>query len=200
MHLSQTFNNSSQKFQRTAVFLFFGIVLVLGLLLFKDYGMSIDERVDHLTGLVNARYVLEKIAPGYVATHPGLSVLPKLTTYPDRHYGPFFQLPAAIIPQILGFNDSREIFFTRHLLTFLFFFSGLAAFYGILRQRFRNSWWALTGCLFLVLSPRIFAESFYNGKDIVFLSVMLWGWFSLNNFRQKLNLKWLFLHAIICGA
>ncbi len=186
----------SGKLRRSVTLLFFALVLATGLFIFRDYGTFIDEPYDALTGLVNAKYILQQLSPNLLARFPGLIPTPDLDTFPDRDYGVLFQLPAALIPHVLGFTDSRNIYFTRHLLVFLYFMAGLIAFYQVLRQRFGNSWWPLAGCLFLVLSPRIFAESFYNGKDIVFLSFVAISWFTLNKFRQLLTWKWALLHAV----
>ena len=37
----------------------------------------------------------------------------------------------------------------------------------MIKERFNSYFYGVLGALFLFLSPRIFAESFYNQKDIV---------------------------------
>ncbi|KAA9331814.1 hypothetical protein [Adhaeribacter soli] len=180
--------------------LFFLLILLLGIFIFPHYGISTDERIDYLTGLVNARYVVETISPEALSKIPYLAQVPELSTYSDRHYGVFFQLPASILPHLFGFSDVRDIYLFRHFFTFLFYFGALLAFYKILQQRFLNWRIALLGSLMLVLSPRIFADAFFNSKDIVFLALMAGGWYTLNNLRKHFTYKWAILHAIITAA
>src|SRR5688572_16821307 len=187
---------SFSRFRKPLTFFFFLFVLVTGLFIFRDYGTFVDEPYDSLTGIVNAKYVLKQISPELLAKFPGIQHTIELDNFPDRVYGVLYQLPAAVIPHILGFKDTRENYFARHLMVFLYFFAGLVAWYFVLKQRFEKTWWPLLGTVLLVLSPRIFADSFYNGKDIVFLSFVIISWFTLNKFRQQLTWKWCILHAL----
>jgi hypothetical protein len=180
-------------------FLAFLSFFILGISIFCDYGISIDEHVDNLTGLVNTKYILSKIAPDFLAAHPGLAVVRDLHNYQDKHYGPFFQVPAAVIPALLYPNDIRQAFFARHLVNFVFCFFGLIAFYRLLLLRFKNWIPALAGVTMLVLSPRIFADFFYNGKDLPFLATVLIAWFSLCRYNQSFSWKWLAFHCFACA-
>jgi len=63
-----------------------------------------------------------------------------------------------------------ETLFARHLTVFLIFCVGLVFLYRTLARR-HGSWAAgLVGGAFMVLSPRLFADAFYNSKDIPFLA------------------------------
>src|SRR5687768_15121238 len=166
-------HSSSSRFQKPLTLFFFLFVLATGLFIFRDYGTFVDEPYDSLTGIVNAKYVLKQISPELLEKFQGIQHSPELDSFPDRVYGVLYQLPAAVIPHVLGFEDTRENYFARHLMVFLYFFAGLVAWYFVLKQRFGKSWWPLLGTVLLVLSPRIFADSFYNGKDIVFLSFVV---------------------------
>jgi len=98
--------------------------------------------------------------------------VPDLPDYRDKDYGVGFELPAYAGERLLGLNTTQSIYFFRHFLTYLVFVAGVMATYGIAAQRHR-SWQAglLTAAL-LYLSPRIFADGFYNNKDIVFMAAM----------------------------
>ncbi len=132
--------------------LFFGLLLWLGLSIYKDYGISFDEPTQMQMGILNYRYA-----------RTGDN---SLLTWKDRYYGPFFE---EVLVYLQGQGPLREVYFQRHLLTFLCFFGGCLAFFGAALYRYRKLWLALAGTLFLVLSPRIFANSFYNSKDIPFM-------------------------------
>jgi len=57
------------------------------------------------------------------------------------------------------------------LLTFLVYFSGIYAVYKIATRRFENWRIGILTALFLVFTPRLFADGFYNSKDAVFMAV-----------------------------
>ena len=60
-------------------------------------------------------------------------------------------------------------------------------FYKILIIRFKNWSLAIFGVLFYVLSPRIFAESFYNNKDLILLSLFSISFYYVLIFFKKEN-------------
>jgi hypothetical protein len=186
--------------RKIVTFIFFALILLIGIFIFRDYGFSADERIDYRTGLVNFKYLVQRFAPSALAGMPYLNELEDLANYQDRHYGVFFQMPASVIPHLLGYTDLRDIYFCRHLFTFLFFWAGLIAFYKVLKLRLQSRNFALLGTLMLFLSPRIFADSFFNSKDPVFLALVIASWYTLNHFRRNLNLKWAVLHAVACAA
>ncbi|WP_345987976.1 glycosyltransferase family 39 protein [Sulfurimonas sp. HSL1-2] len=150
---------------KSAVVLFFIVLIVLGNLIYKDYGMSTDEWRERVTATVTANYLAEKFAPSRVKED-----VPALGTYKDRDYGVAFSLPAVILEYALGIKSDKDIFYLRHLLTFLMFVVGVFAVYQMSARRFESEWIGLLSALVLILSPRIFADAFYNGKDIVFMA------------------------------
>lgn len=95
---------------------------------------------------------------------------PKLLTFKDRYYGPAYEF---ILLRLTDSLDTRQMYLARHLYNFLFFFAGVVAFFWLARRLFSSSWMALMASLCLVLSPRIFADSFYNTKDIPFMVVFI---------------------------
>lgn len=133
-------------------FVFFIAILGVGLWIYPDFGVSWDEPNQIQLGIQNYRYILKGD--------------PTLLSNPDRFYGPFFEI---LLVRLQGQGESRPVYLNRHLINFLCFFLGCVAFYLFARRIFRNPWIALVGTAFLVLSPRIFADAFYNSKDIPFL-------------------------------
>ncbi|MBC7885024.1 MAG: glycosyltransferase family 39 protein, partial [Saprospiraceae bacterium] len=78
------------------------------------------------------------------------------------------------------------------------FFISLLAFYKATRNIFDEKY-ALIACLMVVLSPRIFSESFFNSKDIAFLSFFNFAIFTYFSFLKRQNFKWAFIHALFSG-
>jgi len=182
----------SQK-SRIVVFLVFFAVLLAGLSVYKDYGISWDEQYHRRNGLVNVRYVSELLFPGSL---PQYNSYPKLHDYEARDHGAVFDIALVCAEILSGYGEgNRELYFLRHLLTFLLFYISVFFFFLIIRNRFDSWKIGLLGCLFLVLSPRIFAEAYYNLKDITFLSLFI---ISIYFFIRYLNNK-TYSNAVLLG-
>ena len=113
-----------------------------------------------------------------------------------NQYGILFDTLAAILEELFNINENREAFFLKHLLTFLFFFISSIFFYKIISERYNNNFFSIAFTFIYISSPRIFAESFYNCKDIVFMAFCVYSiYFALKNFKS-LTYKNLFLFSL----
>ncbi|HYC65223.1 MAG TPA: hypothetical protein VEC14_10865, partial [Reyranellaceae bacterium] len=136
--------------------------MALGVAIHRDYGLAFDEVAQRTTGTVAVKYVIDLFA--------GRQGLSAMNDYVDRDYGVAFEAPAVALEMLFGLSDSRDIFMFRHLLTFLVCLAGAWALYSLALRRFADRWLALLTVAFLMLTPRLFAESFYNSKDAVFMA------------------------------
>lgn len=158
--------------QHQIVRVFFAAVFVLGMLIFRSFGISVDENQQRDTGMISLKYVALKIAPDWVAADPDFKKYNvPLAEYYDRDYGVAFETPVALLERLLQFEDVRQKFLFRHWCTFLVCFGGLMALYQLAARRFGDWRLGLLAALWLLLTPRLFAESFYNNKDAVFMSL-----------------------------
>ncbi len=165
-----------RRVPRAVVALFFGSLLLLGAFLLPDYGTSWDEPADHLNGLVSLRYVAGRLAPAWAAQHAGqLRDVPDLEGYHDNDHGVLFELPLAWLAVLHPGPDERSYYLLRHAAVFLVSVAGTWALYRLGRRRFADERLGLLAAGLLVLSPRFFAESFYNGKDLVFTALFTIG-------------------------
>ena len=163
---------------------FFLAYLAIGLSVYKDYGISWDEPTHRQIASVNAKYLSGIFFPGLHI--PQFAALPPLAEYSAKQYSVVFDLPMYVADLLLGYNGNMpEAYYLRHLGNFLLFYISVFFFYLIVRNRFDNPALGLIACFFMILSPRIFAESFY-GKDIVFLSLFI---ISIYVFIRYLNRK-----------
>jgi hypothetical protein len=167
------------------VILFFVAVLCVGIIAFRDYGISWDELVSRNNGLLTYKYVFEGDQ--------------ELLTYRDRYYGIAFELPLIMIEKLIGFDDPREIFLMRHLAMFLLFWIGAIFFFLLCKTCFKSWKIGLIGSFFLVLSPRIFAHAFFNTKDLAFLSLFIISIFSLVKYLEEKTPLRATLHALMCA-
>jgi Dolichyl-phosphate-mannose-protein mannosyltransferase len=175
---------------------FFTLLLLTGIFIYRDYGLSFDEEIERITGLVTFKYLLQTFSPGIIPQVNWLQNIPDLKTYQDRHYSPLFHLLCIFTKIIFQVKGSRETYFLTHLINFLVFCAGCFFFYKIIKHRYKQEGMALVGTLFLVLSPRIFADAFYNSKDIVFMSACIIATYSCMQFLRHKNTKYLVIHAL----
>lgn len=179
--------------------LFFALYLAVGLLAFDDYGISRDEDHNRRNGQVSARYATGQVAQVLGIRSP-TELETEIHTYRDRDYGVFVELPLYFLESALGLDDSRETYLARHLATFLIFWGASIAFFFLVKNRFGRWWIALIGCALLIASPRIFAHSFFNSKDIGFLSVFIVAVYTLQRLRSDPSVLNVALHTVASAA
>ncbi len=160
---------------------FFLLFFILGCFLFNDYGISFDEPLHRFHGIVSTNYIFEKLMPSQV-----ISGLVPLHQFFNKYYGVAFDTPAYMLELLFNINsETVAIYYFKHFLTFLVFFLGTIYFYKIIYTVYKDWRLGLLGTLFLIISPRIFAESFYNNKDIVLLAVCIISFYYLLQFLEK---------------
>ena len=185
-------------------FLLFLIFFFIGLSTFKDYGISVDEEYGRSAGFYWLNYILsftsfdelKNLVSIKLGQIEGFSLqLPK--DYP--FYGVPFDLPVAFLEVIFQIENPKNYFYLKHFLNFLLFFISSIFFYKLLLNRFSNYSISLIGTLFFVLSPRIYGSSFFNNKDLIFLSlVTIATYFCLKSF-DKPSYKNLLIFSIFAA-
>ena len=148
-----------KKISQKIIFLLFPTFFLVGLFTFKDYGISVDEEFNRISGFYWLNYILSFTSFDELKNVVGIKLneindftlgpaLEVATNHP--YYGVVFDLPLAFIEVIFKINDSKEYFHLRHLLTFVLFFVSSIFFYKLLLNRFSNYNIALIGTLFFV--------------------------------------------------
>gem|GEM_PF-559264 len=172
--------------QNIAVSLFFIFLLFSGIFLFKDYGINWDEPIHEWRGRAFLDYVLygdQRLLENEV----------------ERNYGSFPDIILAVIQKAVK-QDSRLIFLTRHLVLFLIFSLGVWFFFLLGCKIFGRWDIALLGCLLLVLSPRIFAHSFYNPKDTPLMTAVIVAFYTLVRLMEKPGPTKMIWLALACAV
>jgi len=178
------------------VSIFFLLILIFGFLIVEDYGISMDEPIERKHGIVAFDYVNEKL--GLFPSIPKGTEI-NLVNYDHRDYGLIFQFSAYSLELLFNIDNSRDVFLLRHFLVFLLFWVSLIFFHKIIEMRFKDWKIGLLGVVFFLLSPRLFADSFYNPKDIPLMSFFIISTFTLIKFfylQTKTNAIYL---GIACG-
>lgn len=192
------------SYRRLVVGLFFGLVVLLGLWRVPDYGSFIDEDSCRESGQVSLVYIYELVPPGWLPARAAerlAATAPKnrLANYRDRDYGVAFELPLAVVEKLTGYTDMGDVLRLRHRCVWLVCCAGLVAFYWLATRRLRSWRAGLLGVVFLLLSPRQFADFFYNSKDAVFLAVYLGSAATAAAFIRRPNAAWAAWHALACA-
>lgn len=162
---------------------FFTAYFLLGVSIVRDYGLSWDEPYVRKTGIMAYRYVT------------GLD--DELLRYVDRDYGTAIELPLIAIERWLNIESPQKVYYMRHTLTFLLFFTGTIFLYLLAVARFKHWAMALVGVGMLLCSPRIFADSFYNSKDIGLLSAFVIAVYTLTYYLKKPTWKRALVHGAV---
>jgi len=196
--------NQNNNFNKKITYAIFLLFFFIGIYTYKDYGISVDEEFERRVGFYWLEYVLS------FTTFDNFynSALLKLneitgftlpTAKDNKFYGVIFNLPMAFLEVFFEINDSKEYFHLRHLFNFLLFFVSSIFFYKLLLSRFLKYNIALLGTLFFILSPRIYGDSFFNNKDIVFLSLVSIALYFCIKAIEKDNYKNLLIFSIFAA-
>ncbi len=137
------------------------LFLIAGLAIVDDYGVSWDAGAQRLIAINTVDYVLHD--------DPG-----RLRWVADRFYGVAFELTLSLLTErVLGLEDPRHVYLARHILTHLFFLFGGFCCYLLAWRLSGDRLVALLVMLLFLLSPRLYAHSFFNSKDAVFASAFV---------------------------
>jgi hypothetical protein len=185
---NKIFNKRNLPEVVTVCAFFFAFVLC-GSLIYKDYGVSLDEQVDYIRGQINyERFSGGSLADFQIACQYNHTIC---------YYPPFFSM---VLYMVAPGGDSQAIFLARHLMTFAFFAFSVFIFFLVGKKIFKDWKLGLLGSLFLIISPRIFAHSFYNPKDIPCLSAYIIAIYTMLLLLEKKNVLTALLHGVAIGV
>ncbi len=139
--------------------LLFITALAVSLLAYQDYGITWDE--PEMRGLGLATY-------DYISNGSR-----EMFTLKTAHYGSLFELLLVCIEKWAHLTDSSDIYLMRHLVTNLFFLLSGFSVYVLAYRQFKNKLVAGLGFIMFVFAPRIYAHSFFNTRDVPFLSMFM---------------------------
>jgi len=192
LNFFQETNKKINNFRKLIIILIFSVIFVTGMISVKDYGATNDEYNQRLAGFITLNYLGEKLAPKLLEKYRVDKSYPKFENVPSnlRYYGgTIIHTPLALMEIILNIKDKKNVFLFKHYVLFTIFFLSLIVFFNICKNRFSDWKYGIFGVLLLFISPRIFANSFYNNLDIPFMAFVI---FSLNyglNVLKEQNFK-----------
>lgn len=179
------------------IFTTFLIYFLCGTIIFDDYSVTPDEELHRVNGLISLKYII-----GLFSNNA--EELSSLTNIPDlyndwrRTYGILFDLPISVIQLFFKINN-QEVFLIKHYVNFIIFFIACIYFYFLLKQNIKNEKLALIGILILITTPRIFSHSFYNSKDILFLSLVIISVYYCIKLLKNVSPKNIIIVSLFCA-
>tara|TARA_B110000438_G_scaffold111019_1_gene108859 strand:+ start:310 stop:1932 length:1623 start_codon:yes stop_codon:yes gene_type:complete len=180
---------SLKKNKKYFTFIFFFIFFVLGFYVYPDYGISIDEDNTRIIGLISLKNIFSLFSTNYAIEVDNIIGSQISAHVGFETSGVAFDLPMAFLEFVLNIKESRKYYLLRHFSTFILYFISCYFFFLIIKNRFKSWSLSILGSLFFIASPRIFANSFFNSKDIVFMSFFIIGIYTLINFLNNKNFK-----------
>ena len=148
---------------RSAPLIALAILALVGMQAVDDYGITYDETDQrHLAAATVLHIIGRGGGDGDI-----------LRQHNIRTYGVAFELPLLLVEIALGLDDLRSVYLARHCLTHLFFLTGGLCCFLLVRRMGGGRTLALFAMLLFLLHPRLYAESFFNTKDLPFLSMFM---------------------------
>ena len=157
---------------------------IVGVAVLDDYGVSVDSEYQRDNAIAWLDYIL------------GDEDKPSAEGRVDRRYGVAFEIPLIAIERLLRLEDSRDILLSRHIITHLFFLAGGFFTWLLAYRLFGCRLVALFAMLIFLIHPRVYAHSFFNSKDVPFLSMFVIALYLIHRAFRR-DTIWAFA---LCGA
>ena len=136
------------------------LFLLVAVFTLDDYGILPDTWAQRAIGNATLDYL----------AGDGERAFRQLHDFESRYYGAVFETPLTLIlDHVLSLSDDGDVFLGRKILTHLFFLAGGVFCYLLVLRLFGSRGLALVATALFLLHPRLYAHSFFNGKDIPFL-------------------------------
>ena len=176
------------KNKKALIYLIFTLIFIVGIIVYNDYGLTIDDEIYRKNGELYFEYIKLLLTTD---TSVSIRDLSEKLIGPNNPFASpvLFELPLVFLSYILNITTTKEIYSLNHLANFLIFYTSLFFFYKLIKKEFNSTFYGLISIVLLFFTPRIFSESFYNSRDIFFLSLFIFYIYSVRSFLEKENFK-----------
>lgn len=168
-------------------------LFLVGLFSLRNVGVYFDEDSEKDILRMNIIDYAEtlKVGRSYAASLRGMGLIP-ISESVERDHGIAPYYPYVLIMDAFDGNLNSV---TWHLYTYILCFLGVIFLYFILKRILKNKYLSLLVASLYFLSPRIFADSLYNNKDMILLTLLIMSIYFGIRLIEKKNYK----NAIILG-
>jgi len=181
------------RYSKPIVALFFVLFLVIGLFVYRDYGVPWDEPQENQLLYDNVVRIEATLG---LMTQKQASKYPDIATAGARDHGQAFYYPIGFYRMANPSMTTNQVFYLRHIYTYFICMFGLLCLYLLVKRLTSNWKYGLIAVIIAFLSPRMFGEYFYNYKDVVAMigAIMVMHFFAL--LVEKDTKRW----AVILGV
>lgn len=178
--------------------LFLAGILLVGILTLLPYGFYLDQDLEQQVLYSNIKeYLLHLPGDGSEALQELMdSTVPEISVSADKYRGMAIYYPAFLVWYINKLSPYWGNVFW-HLYTFLLVFWGMCSLFFLGKKLFHRERVAAFLVLLFFLTPRMFAESHYNNKDMVLLSLTFTLFYWGKRLMEKPSLKNICLFSIV---
>lgn len=180
------------------------IFLFVGLFIIKDYGIGLEENFQRISGFYWLKYLLsftnftELQQAAEIKLNELYAYNPQLPLVSNNlAYGIILDVPSALIEILINFKTNAHNIYLKHSISFFIFLISSFCFSLILKKRFSNILITAFGTIIYFLSPKIFGASFFDGKDIFFLSIFTLVIYFYQKYENNNNIKNLFFLSFL---
>tara|TARA_B100000941_G_scaffold288267_1_gene264861 strand:+ start:1219 stop:2835 length:1617 start_codon:yes stop_codon:yes gene_type:complete len=177
-----TINKILLKYQKQVVSLYFIFLFLSCWRIIGDFGVTLDDEHYYINGL-NTYFYVKNFFLSIFNNDIDLSYFKSRI----KEWPIVFEFILVIFSKLLNSTEYEEIYLLSHRLNFIIFFLSLILFFKLILKRFENIFLSICAVTFLMFSPRIFAESFYNSRDIFFMSLFIFYIYWANEFIKRNN-------------
>lgn len=181
--------NKNEKIFRS---IFFGALLLVGYISFQDYGVSLDEDAYKTLSYIDYNFIKEVVLNLFT-----IDFKESFKNYIQlsAKSSSFFYVFLYFLKDILKFDLNAFA----HIFLNFFFILSLYFFFLIIKDRFKSNFFSYLSVLIIFSSPRIFAKSFYNPRDLFYLCLIIINIYFVKKLFTNLNYKNIILYSIITG-
>ena len=152
--------------------LFLSLIFIIGFATSFGYGSYLDEKSEKEILYSNILEYTNRIAPdSALAKDLNAGGIIPISESIEKDHGTALYYPVAFIFEIekTNINLGSAIW---HAYTFFLVFLGMLCLYFLIKEMYKDTPVAMAAVLLFWLTPRMFAESHYNNKDMVLLSTV----------------------------
>lgn len=174
------------------------LILLIGLLTVPAYGAHLDQGSEQRILFSNIKEYLLHIPNGknmqLVQDMTDLQVL-EISIDEDRDHGIAIYYPIFFLWWV---NQNAPYWGSViwHIYTFLLVFFGMCSLFFLGKELFENEGLAVFTVLLFILTPRMFAESHYNDKDMVLLSLVFCVFYQMLRLMRTKSWNAVFMFAL----
>ena len=173
---------NSQLIKEKYYLILFIIFIFVGINIYKDFGLSIDDEYYRINGVFYKDFIIKYVN---LLLNLNFSELELLKNEIDgsslRNHPALFETLIAFTSDLFQINEIEKIYELSHLVNYIIYLLSLIFIFKLLNTRYNSKTISIVAVILIFLTPRFFAESFYNSRDIFFFSLFVFNIYAIQN-------------------